>query len=141
MYIYCYCEHRTSLQKGASSMRVKASLQNPVARETTIETTSEVVSFEVSDRKGRDMGALVVLSVVEIVPTGEADPENWKMAQLPEGTLYAGRVHVTRAGETYGSWQSARYFTTAEARDAFVEQRLADARKRAEKRAEKEALR
>ena len=86
--------------------------------------------FGVADKQGRVMGC-VTHAYRQIFRDALPGEETGWLAYHTAGTVYVGRCHVTRDGEKFGGSYSFRKFATAAARDRWLEEKVAAARKRA----------
>lgn len=93
----------------------------------------EVHDFGVKDARGRAIGAKVYYREIELV---EFTPEEFQVYYaLPAGYYYVATMRATRNGVDYGASQPRQYFATEAERDAAVQAYLANAKKRAAKKA------
>lgn len=89
----------------------------------------KIVDFELRDKKGRRVGAQVVLTVETLAPA----PEGEYGYTQPPGTYFCFRPSATRNGKPFGAIQTKRFFATFEERDAEVKRYFDAAVKRAYK--------
>jgi len=88
----------------------------------------EHVDFEVSDQRGRAIGALVDTRLVTFIAL-PADATNGY--RHPAGTFYALCIQATRNGRPYGAGQPHRYFANEAERTTARTASLAASRRRA----------
>lgn len=105
-------------------------------RTWTSEVTRTLHSFEVKDARGRVIGAAIRAYEVEYVEnTEESLLITTQRSTMPAGRHFVMHPWATRDGQDYGAVQGERFYKTAEERDQAVAKYLADARKRAAKKA------
>jgi len=98
--------------------------------------TREHVAFGSLDKRGREVGAIIVRRslTVELAPN---QAETWgylASTELPVGTFrFVFLPQATRDGKAFGACQPNSYFETEEAREAAIAKYLAGAKKRAAK--------
>lgn len=109
------------------------------------------LGFGVHDRKGRELGALIITMQIEqlpgpkiapayMTPEGRKVPEHYSgSCTLKPGTYFCWVGNATRAGEAFGAGQRRHHCKTEAERDKQIAQYLREARSRAERRAEIEA--
>lgn len=90
-------------------------------------TGSYSVHLDLSDPKGRAIGMLVQLFESEATPAEEG-ASSWHT--LAPGFWYGAHCQVTRDGQRYGASPRTQYFKTTAERQAYIDRRCADARKR-----------
>lgn len=100
------------------------------------------VSFGIKDERGREIGADIDTGVTtfRLVTQEEWDSQpSWGGGYytVPAGDQYWYCPQATRNGKKYGALQRQQFFPTAAERDAAVEKYLANAKKRAAKKAPK----
>lgn len=100
-----------------------------IQRNRTTDTAGRYVSFDATDRKGREIGTKVYLFEVDYIEDAEAHV----YYTHPTGHYFAFVPHATRDQHHYGALQSTRTFCTADERDKAIEHYLAAAKKRAGK--------
>lgn len=97
------------------------------------DTTREIVSYGSRDSKGREIGSSVTRWTCQFVAQDADKP--WGFAN-PAGSYFVAVVMATRDGSDYGASQRTMYFTTNQAREAFIAKRLAASRKATAKKQE-----
>lgn len=92
-----------------------------------------ISSLEVKDGRGRLMGVRVERCEADWVDSPEG--QLWGYITERRGHWFSYRPHTTRDGKHYGPVQTERWFATREERDADIARYIADAQKRANKKA------
>jgi hypothetical protein len=105
----------------------------------TEQRVEQLVRFGCYDEKGREIGALITTCVHEFAPLTEEDLAGtyYSFYRKAPGRYFAFRPHATRNASTYGACQGWHYSSSEEERAAVIAKYLADARKRAERKAHK----
>jgi hypothetical protein len=93
-----------------------------------IALASRYHAFDVTDARGRTIGAQVITYQVDFV---EVPSETQVAYDKPAGHYFAADVRATRNTTPYGASQWPRYFASRADRDQYVATYLAAARKRA----------
>lgn len=91
------------------------------------------ISFEVTDRFGRVIGANIYTSTIEFVASGKQS--GWWL--IEPGKYFAFCPQASRDCRNYGAQRGDQYFKTLAEREAAIIKYLAAARKRAVKNAGK----
>lgn len=89
------------------------------------ERSYESIAFNAVDAKGRKMGAEVMTNTREAVE-GEGP------CVIEPGIWFVAVVQATKDGEEWGASQGAKFFRTEVERQAFIDRRVSDMRKKSE---------
>lgn len=101
---------------------------------TEVDKKKTDIGFGCIDGKGREIGAVVFTSAVDIVDAESDYRCFYNSANITEpGTYYRVFIYNTRAGKKFGGACSSRFFRTECLRDEYISSRLGNMRKRAEK--------
>jgi hypothetical protein len=100
------------------------------SRRPNTEDKTELVTFDIADKRGRTIGAKIHTFNAVFTPATE-DMTSWY--NMDPGFYFGLNVHATRNDVTYGPIQNDKYFKTWELRDLAIGQYLKDARARASK--------
>jgi hypothetical protein len=96
-------------------------------KENIINIEKRYVSFNVTDSKGREVGAKIVLYELDFIEDAHAQGYYDKAA----GHYFAFEPHATRDQLRYGACQPGKYFRDSDMRERAINTYLASARKRA----------
>lgn len=88
--------------------------------------------FDAYDKKGRQLGYIVTLSVVDVTPVSE-DRRYWVTPPAGEGRYISVNVQKTRDGRRFGPCQPDKWVRSREECEAYVDRRVKNLKKSARK--------
>jgi len=90
------------------------------------------VDFGLLDSRGRKIGAIISRYEVDVIemPPGSTGGMRFRSPRIGVGVWPVGAVQMTRDGKSYGASFHSEVFSTSEEREAHIERRLADMKKR-----------
>jgi hypothetical protein len=120
--------------RGVERMGLRQTRNAKMKTRITARSQSERIGhdFEISDAKGRNIGAAVEIQILRVEETQEEDKCYYTCFDAP-GEYVAVRVSPTRNGYKFGACQSQSFFKSVEAANHHAESRLAASKKRYEK--------
>lgn len=103
----------------------------------TVDRSEEILStetrnFDATDKKGRVIGARLMIVATTCVPVVREAGKGGAISQWV-GTKYEARPHALRDGKGYGSFHRGKLHDTREAAEAAGRKYFAEAEKRASK--------